>query len=492
MMKRFLPICVIMTAALICPLSCDAAGEEGGGTDGPVVVAEKDVENLDRSMELFDKAYENYFDQSAGMAMSRKYNPYTGKRSGEKGSVWMYTSSIEAVNAILAALEQQKAKGNSDIYDRNFSKYTGVLSKLVSGLDYYRGTFKLVGFTQTRDWSVYAVNRASSANTANVAGIDNVYDDQMWLVRELIEAYRLTGTASYLEKAEYLAEYVIDGWDCTIKDGKERGGITWGPGYYSKHSCSNGPIVSPLVWLHEIYKGSQETVTYRYIDAENGFRRVSEEMNKSDYYLMFARKIYHWQVDNLMYTRDNVGSNDPKVIGLFADNLNGSSLNGIQTETIGGVVYRKPADLSDFCNPAYSYNTGSMISGAADLLRVTGDASYQSDIVSMTDKSFAYFASKNTKGQYAYNVSGFNNWFNGVLMRSWVDACKAYAGTEAPIASFQDNLDYAYENFLYEGMLPPSLLGGWNKDESKNEMEGMFAFTFAAEYAVLSRYQSEK
>ena len=236
MMKRFLPICVIMTAALICPLSCDAAGEEGGGTDGPVVVAEKDVENLDRSMELFDKAYENYFDQSAGMAMSRKYNPYTGKRSGEKGSVWMYTSSIEAVNAILAALEQQKAKGNSDIYDRNFSKYAGILSKLVSGLDYYRGTFRLVGFTQTRDWSVYAVNRASSANTANVAGIDNVYDDQMWLVRELIEAYRLTGTASYLEKAEYLAEYVIDGWDCTIKDGKERGGITWGPGYYSKHS----------------------------------------------------------------------------------------------------------------------------------------------------------------------------------------------------------------------------------------------------------------
>ena len=294
MMKRFLPICVIMTAALICPLSCDAAGEEGGGTDGPVVVAEKDVENLDRSMELFDKAYENYFDQSAGMAMSRKYNPYTGKRSDEKGSVWMYTSSIEAVNAILAALEQQKANGNSDIYDRNFSKYAGILSKLVSGLDYYRGTFRLVGFTQTRDWSVYAVNRASSANTANVAGIENVYDDQMWLVRELIEAYRLTGTASYLEKAEYLAEYVIDGWDCTIKDGKERGGITWGPGYYSKHSCSNGPIVSPLVWLHEIYKGSQETVTYRHIDAENGFRRVSEEMNKSDYYLMFARKIYHW------------------------------------------------------------------------------------------------------------------------------------------------------------------------------------------------------
>ena len=120
------------------------------------------------------------------MSMSRRYNPYTGKRSDEKVIVWMYTSSIEAVNAILAALEQQKAKGNADSYDRNFSKDAGMRSKRVSGLDYYRGTFKLVGFTQTRDWSVYAVNRASSANTANVDGIQNVYDDQMWLLRELI------------------------------------------------------------------------------------------------------------------------------------------------------------------------------------------------------------------------------------------------------------------------------------------------------------------
>lgn len=491
MMKRFLTTCVIMTAVLMCSLSCDAAGKDDGNGDEPIVVTDKSTKNLNRSMELFDQAYENYFDQNAGMAMARKYNPYTEKRSDEKGSVWMYTSSIEAVNAILAALEEQKSKGNTELYEKKFSKYAGILSKLVSGLDYYNGTFRLVGFTQTRDWSVYGVNRASSPNSANVAGIENVYDDQMWLVRELIESYRLTGTKSYLEKAEYLAEYVLDGWDCTIKDGKERGGITWGPGYYSKHSCSNGPIVSPLVWLHEIYKGSSETVTYRHIDAENGFRRVSEEMNKSEYYLMFAKKVYHWQVEHLMYTKENAGGKNPKVIGLFADNLNGSSLNGIQTETIGGVVYRKPADLRDFCDPAYSYNTGSMISGAADLLRATGEESYRSDIVSLTDKSFAYFASKNTKGQYAYDVKGFNNWFNGVLMRSWVDACKAYPGTEEPIASFQDNLDYAYENFLYKGMLPPSLLGGWNRDESKNDMEGMFAFTFAAEYAVLSRYHSE-
>ena len=34
-------------------------------------------------------------------------------------------------------------------------------------------------------------------------------------------------------------------------------------------SCSNGPIVSPLVWLHEIYKGKSDEVTYGYVAADN-------------------------------------------------------------------------------------------------------------------------------------------------------------------------------------------------------------------------------
>jgi len=474
-----------MAAALMCSLSCSAAGEKGGNGNEPVVVTDKATENLQRSMTLFDSAYEKYFDQNAGMAMARKYNPYTQKRSDEIGSIWMYTSSIEAVNAILAALAEQNEKGNTKLYDAKYAKYTGILENLVTNMDYYLGTFRLVGFTQTKDWSVYAVNRSNTFGGANTAGVNNVYDDQMWLVRELIESYRLTGRKSYLDKAEYLAEYVLDGWDCTMKNRVERGGITWGPGYYSKHSCSNGPIVSPLVWLHEIYKGKDDVTTYRYIDTE-GFKRLTKEMTKDEYYLMFAKKVYDWQKKNLIYTSGAAA-------GLYADNLNGPAIGGtIQTETIGGVTYRKPTDLNDFCDPAYSYNTGAMLSGAADLLRVTSDNSYQSDIVSYTDKSFAYFAKKNSKGQYAYNISGFNNWFNGVLMRSYVDARVYYEGTAAPIQSFQDNLDYAWDNFLYEGMLPPSLLGGWNSDRSKNDEEGMFAFTFSAEYAVLSRYLTEK
>jgi uncharacterized protein YyaL (SSP411 family) len=53
---------------------------------------------------------------------------------------------------------------------------------------------------------------------ANVTGVLNVYDDQMWLVRELLEAYHLTGQERYLQEAEYLTAYVLDGWDCTLDE----------------------------------------------------------------------------------------------------------------------------------------------------------------------------------------------------------------------------------------------------------------------------------
>ena len=98
------------------------------------------------------------------------------------------------------------------------------------------------------------MNRGSDKEVAEVEGIMNVYDDQEWLVRELVHSYRITGNSKYLEQAEYLAAYVLDGWDCNPDaNGGEVGGITWGPGYVTKHACSNGPMITPLVWLYEIY-----------------------------------------------------------------------------------------------------------------------------------------------------------------------------------------------------------------------------------------------
>lgn len=47
-------------------------------------------------------------------------------------------------------------------------------------------------------------------------------------------------------KAEYLTEYVPDGWDCTIDaKSKEVGAIAWGPNYVIPFNVSYGCIGQP-------------------------------------------------------------------------------------------------------------------------------------------------------------------------------------------------------------------------------------------------------
>ncbi|MFH6984641.1 glycoside hydrolase family 76 protein [Marinoscillum luteum] len=477
--NKIISICCFVL--LITMVACgDSGSNPGPDSKEELSLSER---NLLRAMELTDSAISAHF-SGAGMAMARYYNPYTDVRSDEIGSIWMYTSAIEAVNAILHSLERQKGGGNSKLYDEHFNRYAEVLSSLYENAKFYQGTFELVSYTQTKEWTIYGVNRGAGKGAASVAGIMNVYDDQMWFIRELVESYKLTGNDAYLQEAEYLTEYVLDGWDCTIDDnGEELGGITWGPGYVTKHSCSNGPMISPLVWLHEIYQGKSDQITHRYIDAQDKETRRTVQVTKSDYYLDFAKKIYAWQEERLLRSD-----------GVYDDLMGGCSPGGPETETVNGKTYRKGIRCREMAGPAITYNSGSMLSGAADLFRVTGDDQYRKDASNLSDASFEYFANpeQTKEGYYTWDISGFNNWFNGVLMRAYVDAYPEHKPVADYIDSFQKNLDYGYENFLYEGFLPTNLLVGWSQTNNNNRTEGMFNFAFAAEYAVLARYELEK
>lgn len=478
-MKKIFMSAAVALACSMCFANCsdnNAAANSSGQTtpSTPTQVAQR---NLTRSMDLAQTAFTNYF-SGDDMRMARFYNPYTGKAEDETASVWMYTAAIEAVNNILEALQNIKGT-NAALYQANWDKYTATLQKLYNGMEYYAGTFTLTSYTQTRQWTVYGVNRAGAPGTNDVTGVLNVYDDQQWLVHELVKSYKLTGSKAYLDKAEYLTAYVLDGWDCTLdKDGHENGGITWGPGYISKHSCSNGPMVSPLVELYQIYKGKADNITYRNIAADGS--RQSLTTTKEKYYLDFARKVYAWQKDHLLDTSR----------GVYFDMCGGEG-NGINYETIKGVKYRAHNGLQAPGGKAWSYNSGTMLSGCADLYRATGQEAYLADVRALTGATFGVFAQKdaNVKGYYTYPVEGFSTWFNDVLLRGYLSAASLYNGTAEPIASYQANLDYAYEHFLYKGMLPTNLLVGWNMDKANNKTEGMFAFTYASEYAQLATNQ---
>ena len=481
-MKHWIYICAVLLALMAGCTACK--GNDPSEPEQPVTPVPEDGlsdarQNLDRSRRIMEAAKTFYFD---GKTMYRYYNPYTKARSTEKASVWMYTSAIEATNAFLEGLLALKEAGDASMYDKYFATWSGELSDLIGGLEWYEGTFTLTSYTGTAEWSVYGVDRGTSPHTAAVDGIHNVYDDQEWLIRELMNSYRVTGEEKYLEKAEYLASYVIDGWDCTLKsDGSEHGGITWGPGYTTKHSCSNGPFISPLVWLAEHYAGKKETAEHHYIGADR--KRLVETMDKSEYYMMYARKVYDFQKSHLFN----------KNTGVYYDML-GAQGDEIAYETVDGVRYRANNQERNATGEYYTYNTGTMLSGAADLYRATGEQKYLDDLKATSSSAFRYFATKSTsiEGCYDYPISGFSNWFNGVLLRGWVDVFPHYSNVDLNVMSFQHNLDYAFENNLYEDLLPANLLCPWNTVRANCRMEGMFEFAYAAEYAVLARYLIEK
>lgn len=439
--------------------------------------------NLQRSIDLVDVTIAKYFDPET-FEMRRFYNPFTEVKSQEKASVWMYTAGIEAVNAILSGLKTAKESGDSQLYDSHYARYVTLLDKLYQNADYYLGTFELVSYTQTKNWSVYAVDRVNRKGEANVSGILNVYDDQMWLIRELLDSYKLTGNAAYLQKAEYLTSYVLDGWDVTRDEsGKENGGIPWGPGYTTKHACSNGPLISPLVWLHEIYKDRADQIEHRYIDSKDQKTRLTEKISKQAYYLNYAKSIYDWQKNHLLNSD-----------GVYTDMMGGCVPNcDIRYEQVGGVNYRANTKLTDAVGESFTYNSGTMLSGAVDLFRATNQQSYSTDAKALTEKSFSKFATlgKDLPQYYSFGTDGFKNWFNGILLRGYHDMTALDNKSAVYLTAFQKNLDYGYDHFNEDGFLPRNLLTGWGNDKEGQGVEGMFMFSFASQYAILGKHGYE-
>lgn len=433
------------------------------------------LRNIDRAMTILDAVWQSSVrGEGSDMWFADNYDTVTDRISGPS-DVWPYTAAIEAHCGILEALNAAKSVA-PELHAEKFPIYADRLAKLIDNLEWYRGTYRLPSYASNRVWSPYAVPRAGKRGEANVTGILNVYDDQMWLSRELIRAYKVTNEKKYLDLAAYLADYVIDGWDCwRDANGKEYGGITWGPGYNSKHACSNAPMIQPLVWLARIYEGTGETMDHYYRDEKNN--PVKATKPRSEVYMEFARKIYDWQKEKLLNS-DN---------GLYWDMM------GAPGEIKVSKGYRQHVDNGGPVGNYYSYNTGTMIAGAAELYRSLGDATYIADLAKTVPSSVNGFAKYVRKhGTYEFNTdataaNGFNSWFNNVLMRSYFDvATLADADPTAAVRglrAFQTTLDYAFENHLRKGMLPIHFLDGWG---TETLTKGFHQSSFVAEYTLLA------
>lgn len=473
-----------------------------------------EYENLWRALQIANNTIWKYteyedWEQKRTLNPRPKYNIYTGETVGDSYNCYEYTNIIEILLTAMKSLQKIKDLPDAEpVYQQMFNYYEQLAwDACTINLDYYKGYSIVTSTTQeNKRWeNIIGVHRQNVIDTLNnnVSGILNVYDDQMWLIRCFLEAYfmlekeadKLAGDALainkerrnwYLNYSEYLTAYCLDGWDQSKKPNVEEwGGIVWGPGYQSKHTCSNSPLISPLVWLAEIYEGSQDKISFLVRGGYNSNIVTDDSMLKSEYYKRYAVKIYDF-VYNTFQRSDNVYGD---MIGCNTTIPDSGANEGLKTTTAHG----------DLDQAAYTYNSGSTLSGVSDLYRTTQDNAirnkYLNDVVVLSDASFNYFSDPKRKdGYYSFpqNITGKAE-FDACLLRAWVETyIHSIYDTSNYINAFSKTLNFGYDNYYKDGFLPMDHLFGWkpdmiaediynNKDDVK--ISGLRSFSYSAQFS---------
>lgn len=230
---------------------------------------------------------------------------------------------------------------------------------------------------------------------------------------------------------------------------------------------------------------------WRYVAADG--KRKSKKISKHDLYLMFAEKVYVWQKRKLMNEKT----------GCYWDMLGADGK--MRYENVGGKRYRANVPNGGPVGTQFTYNSGTMLCGAADLLQVTGSNVYRTDLTQLAKATYLNFRGKartiDGTAHYPFPYDrdtrhGFNAWFDDVLLRAYADSYRVEQAAEGTghyslmaADCFQANLDFAYDHFLTDGFLPNDLLGGWGDN---TVTKGFHQLAYAANYAVLAVMQHER
>lgn len=186
--------------------------------------------------------------------------------------------------------------------------------------------------------------------------INDFYDDMEWLAIALLRGYKLTGDAEYKDTVNLLWTEIKSGWNSQMG-----GGIGWQKNTpYYKNTPANMPATILAVRLY------------------------SEFGNDDD--LEWAKKIYDWQIDNLV-----------SGTGLVWDGIN------------------RNQDGKTDKNWLFTYCQGVFIGASVELYQTTDDVHYL-DLANLTAKrSMKYFS--NSEGIIKSEGNGDGGLFRGIYIR---------------------------------------------------------------------------
>lgn len=378
-----------------------------------------------RSKVIADQMWKNYYDEELNGAIN--YYPYKDDTE-EIASVWHFTSIL--------SLYIKLVKNNP-----NDAELKRKLNTVLEGLEYYH--------ERRTDYRAYAVKRGVDIDMASSGYMADVYDDNMWIAREFLNAYETLNDESLLTKCEETIEYCLTGWDSSINSdtGAEWGGIYWGPDYLSKHACSNGPIISTLVRLSKINP---------------------DKVVNGRTYLQWAKDVYDFGLKTFKMSND-----------LYGDMIG--------TEKSGGVT----TSHGSLDTTAYTYNTGTMISGGAYLYEATKDEKYLNQAKKSMKASFEYFGDDEVLNGYYQFPLGTTIWFNLTLFQGYYDLLLVDDSASEYLALIQKSIDFAYNNYLYDNYLPVNWVSGWQYGLTSDENKDVMDVCASAEiYALLSMKDS--
>ena len=145
-----------------------------------------------RSKVIADQMWKNYYDEELNGAIN--YYPYKDDTE-EIASVWHFTSIL--------SLYIKLVKNNP-----NDAELKRKLNTVLEGLEYYH--------ERRTDYRAYAVKRGIDIDMASSGYMADVYDDNMWIAREFLNAYETLNDESLLTKCEETIEYCLTGWDSSI------------------------------------------------------------------------------------------------------------------------------------------------------------------------------------------------------------------------------------------------------------------------------------
>ncbi|MDR3292728.1 MAG: glycoside hydrolase family 76 protein [Clostridiales bacterium] len=295
------------------------------------------------------------------------------------------------------------------------SSYLKKMDGILDGLKHYRSEHNGV-------FSGYSAWRSIRKNSADYREL--AYDDNMWLGRDFVGLYELTNDKKYLDLAVEIAEFLIrdayvdlDSEMFTQKglaapDGAV-GGFYWAYEKDAVHACSTGPAAQFFAALY------RATSNKTYIDiAENTFRFLP--------YLLNEDGVFH---DFMSFNKD-------------ADN--------------------NILSIKDITGPPYTYNSGSPITAAVELYKVTSTEKYLDYAKEWARSADEYFA-EDTEPESVKRYPTMA-WFNLILLNGYT-ALYPYdqENTEPYIINMQNAIDYGFEHSRLKGFL------GFQKDFFSND-----------------------